>query len=79
MAEFVRLVGSPAKHGFSVDHSRCLVFIYADAVLAYFLARHFGTQTLEAGGQLDNLMVATEDATRHDRYFRGAQLPIHSR
>ena len=77
--EFVQLVGNPSKHDFSNDRSRGSVFIYEDAVLAYFLARHFGAAALEAGGQLDDLVAAVEDATRHDRYFRGAQLPIHSR
>ena len=77
--EFVRLVGNPSKHDYTNDRHHGSVFIYEDAVLAYFLARRFGTQALEASGHLDGLIAATEDATRHDRYFRGAQLTIHSR
>ena len=79
MAEFVRLVGNPSKHDYTNDRHHGSVFIYEDAVLAYFLARRFGTKALEAGSHLDDLIAATEDATRHDRYFRGGQLPVHSR
>ena len=75
--EFAHLVGNPSKHDYVNDRSRGSVFIYEDAVLAYFLARRFGTQALQASGHLEDLIAATEDATRHDRYFRGAQLPIH--
>ncbi len=78
-SEFVRLVGNPSKHDYTNDRHHGSVFIYEDAVLAYFLSRRFGAQALEASGQLDDLVAAAEDATRHDRYFRGAQLPIYSR
>ena len=77
--DFVRLVGNPSKHDYTNDRSRGSVFIYDDAVLAYFMARRLGARALEASGHLESLIGATEDATRHDRYFRGAQLPIHSR
>ena len=76
MVEFVRLVGNPSKHDYTNDRSRGPVFIYADAVLAYFLARRFGADALAASGQIDALLASVEDATRHDRYFRGAQLPV---
>ena len=78
-SEFVRLVGNPSKHDYTNDRHHGSVFIYEDAVLAYFLARRFGAQALEASADLDDLITATEDATRHDRYFRGTQLPIYSR
>ena len=77
--KFMRLVGNPSKHDYTNDRSRGSVFIYQDAVLAYFLARRFGAQALELSGHLEGLIAAAEDATRQDRYFRGAQLPIHSR
>lgn len=74
--EFVRLVGNPSKHDYTNDRSRGPVFIYDDAVLSYFLARRFGANALMANGQFDELVASVEDATRQDRYFRGAQLPV---
>ncbi len=49
------------------------------SVRPVLLARPFGAQSLELSGHLEGLVAAAEDATRQDRYFHGAQLPIHSR
>ena len=76
MTEFVRLVGNPSKHEYTNDRSRGPVFIYEDAVFAYFLARRFGANALMASGQVDELVASTADATRQDRYFRGGSLPV---
>lgn len=76
MTEYVHLVGNPSKHDYTNDRSRGPVFIYEDAVLAYFLARRFGANALEASSQLDELVASVGDATRQDRYFRGARLPV---
>lgn len=78
-SEFVRLVGNPSKHDYTNDRSRGSVFIYEDAVFAYFLARRFGAHAMGLSGHLEGLVAAAEHATRQDCYFRGAQLPIHSR
>ena len=76
MTEFVHLVGNPSKHEYTNDRSRGPVFIYADAVFAYFLARHFGADALAASGEIERLVSVVEDATRQDRYFRGGELPV---
>ena len=60
----MRLVGDSSKHDYTNDRHHGSVFIYEDAVFAYFLARRFGAQALEASGDLDDLIAATEDATR---------------
>ena len=72
MAEFTRLALNPAKHDFVNDQHQGPVFIYEDAVYAYFLARHFGSVALQASGSLDSLIAAVNDSARHDRYFWGA-------
>lgn len=76
MTEFVRLVGNPSKHEYTNDRSRGPVFIYEDAVFAYFLARRFGAIALMASGQLDGLVASVENATGQDHFFRGGQLPV---
>ena len=72
MTTFTRLALNPAKHDFTNDQHRGPVFIYEDAVYAYFLARHFGSIALEASGSLHTLIAAVTDSARHDRYFWGA-------
>ena len=52
----MRLVGNPSKHDYTNDRSRGSVFIYQDAVFAYFLARRFGAQALELSGHLEGLV-----------------------
>ncbi len=42
MASFTRQAINPAKHDFSNGQHQGPVFLYEDAVYAYFLARHFG-------------------------------------
>ena len=76
MTEFVHLAGNPSKHEYTNDRSRGPVFIYEDAVLAYFLARRFGAIALMASGQLNELVASVENASGQDRYFRGGQLPV---
>ena len=72
MATFTRLALNPAKHDFTNDQHRGPVFIYEDAVYAYFLARYFGSVALQASGSLNTLIAAVTDSARHDRYFWGA-------
>ena len=72
MASFTRLAINPAKHDFTNDQHQGPVFIYEDAVYAYFLARHFGSIALQASGSLNTLIAAVTDSARHDRYFWGA-------
>ena len=72
MAAFTRLALNPAKHDFVNDQHQGPVFIYEDAVYAYFLARHLGSVALQASGSLDSLIAAVTDSARHDRYFWGA-------
>lgn len=72
MKSFTQLALNPAKHEFVNDQHQGPVFIYEDAVYAYFLARHLGSVTLQASGSLDSLIAAVTDSARQDRYFRGA-------
>ena len=77
MVTFTHLALNPAKHDFVNDEHQGPVFIYEDAVYAYFLARHFGSIALQASGGLDSLIEAVSDSARHDRYFLGA-VPLSS-
>ena len=72
MAAFTRLALNPAKHDFVNDQHQGSVFIYEDAMYAYFLARHLGSIAMQASGGLDSLIAAVTDSARHDRYFWGA-------
>lgn len=72
MKAFTRLALNPAKHNFTNDQHQGPVFIYEDAVYAYFLARHLGSVALQPSGSLDSLIAAVSDSARHDRYFWGA-------
>ena len=74
MAQFTQVAVNPAKHDYADNSSQGPVFCYDDAVYAYFLSRRFGCATLQASGDLDNLVDAVEDSTRQDRYFWGGTL-----
>lgn len=74
IAKLAQQCDDPSKHDYINDHRRGPVLTYEDAVLGYFLARRFGTVTIVARGQLDELVVAVEETNCEQRYFHGVRL-----
>ena len=67
---------NPAKHDYANERGPVPLFVFDDALYAYFLARRFGAAALEAVGQLNLAVNAAEQAAQKQAYFRGDPLMV---
>lgn len=65
-----------AKHDYVNERGPGSLFSYEDALYAYFLARRFGAEILQAAGHMPRLEAAVDNAIEKGLYFRGASLPL---
>ena len=75
MISFTKSAVNPAKHDYHGQGPEPL-FLFADAVYSYFLARHFGALLLGAANKLEPLISAITRATEDQSFFRGDPLPV---
>ena len=76
MIEFTQIGVNPAKHDYANERGPIPLFLFDDALYAYFLARRFGANALEAVGKLHLAVNAAEQAAEKQTYFRGAPLMV---
>jgi len=76
MIDFTDVGVNPAKHDYANERGPVPLFVFDDALYAYFLARRFGAAALEAVGQLHIAVHAAEQAAQKQAYFRGDPLMV---
>ena len=76
MIDFTDIGVNPAKHDHANDRGPVPLFVFDDALYAYFLARRFGSTALEAVGKLHLAVNAAEHAAEKQTYFRGDPLMV---
>ena len=67
---------NPAKHDYTNERGPVPLFLFDDALYAYYLSRRFGATALEAVGKLHLAVDAAKQATEQQTYFRGAPLTV---
>lgn len=75
MISYAESAVNPAKHDYHGQGPEPL-FLFADAVYSYFLARHFGAQVLGAANKIEPLIRGITKATQDQIFFRGDPLPV---
>ena len=75
MISYTESAVNPAKHDYRGQGPEPL-FLFADAVYSYFLARHFGALVLGAVNKIEPLIRAVTKATQDQNFFRGDPLPV---
>ena len=76
MIDFTNIGVNPAKHEYANERGPVPLFLFDDALYAYYLARRFGATALEAVGKLHLAVDAAEQAAEKQTYFRGAPLMV---
>ncbi len=76
MIEFTKIGVNPAKHDYANERGPVPLFLFDDALYAYYLSRRFGATALEAVGKLHLSVDAAKQATEQRTYFRGAPLTV---
>ena len=76
MIDFTNAGVNPAKHDYTNDRGPVPLFLFDDALYAYYLSRRFGAAALEAVGKLHLAVDAAERAAEKQTYFRGAPLMV---
>lgn len=76
MIDFTDIGVNPAKHEYANERGPIPLFVFDDALYAYYLARRFGATALEAAGKLDLAVDAACRAAAKQAYFRGDPLMV---
>ena len=72
MIDFTSIGVNPAKHDYANDRGPAPLFLFDDALYAYYLARRFGATALSAVGELQPVVDAVVQASEKRAHFRGA-------
>ena len=76
MIDFTNIGVNPAKHDYANDRGPVPLFLFDDALYAYYLSRRFGATALTAVGKLQPVVDAAEQAAEKQTHFHGAPLMV---
>ena len=76
MIDFTNIGVNPAKHDYANERGPIPLFVFEDALYAYYLARRFGATALEAADKLHLAVDAADKAAEKQAYFRGDPLMV---